>query len=372
MESDRIATKEDWPTPKSIRDVQVLLRFANFYRRFIRKYAKVTLPLTELLRTTEIIRTLKAPGKAPGKPKKPLPKWEWTREAELAFWKLNKAFTGAPILQHFDPAQPIILQTDASGFAIAGILNQYDGFGTLRPVNFYSRKCSPAVQNYDTYDRELLVIVEMMKQWRHYLEGANHRILIQCDHKNLEYFQMSKVLSRRQARWAEIVSSYDFVIEHLAGNRNPADGPSRRPDYEIGYERPTARLLATLTAVEPHDDLLPIIKTAQATDTLATDVNKKIVDIPMVGYPDLTENGRAEGAKDSHKNWKVVTGALTYEGRIYVPEPLRSKVISLFHDNPESGHFGALRTAELVSRDFYWPAIDATVRKYVAGCEVCH
>ena len=169
------------------------------------------------------------------------------------------------------------------------------------------------------------------------------------------------MLSRRQARWAEIVSSYDFVIEHLAGNRNLADGPSRRPDYEIGYERPTARLLATLPAIEPYDDLLPIIKTAQATDTLATDVNKKIVDIPMVGYPDLTENGRAEGAKDSHKNWKVVTGALTYEGRIYVPEPLRSKVISLFHDNPESGHFGALRTAELESRDYYWPAMDATV-----------
>jgi len=298
MESDRIATIEDRLTPKSIRDVQVLLGFANVYRRFIRKYAKVTLPITELLRKTEIVRTLKAPGKARGKPKKPLPKWEWTREAELAFRKRKNAFTDAPILQHFDPAKSIILQTDASGFSIAGILDQYDGFGTLRPVNFHSRKCSPPEQNYDTYDRELLAIVETMKQWRHYLEGANHRILIQCDHKDLEYFQTSKVLSRRQARWAVIVSSYNFVIEQLAGNKNPADGPSRRPDYEIGYERPTAQLLATLSAVEPYDDLLPIIKTAQATDTLATDVNKKIVDIPMVGYPDLTENGRAEGATD--------------------------------------------------------------------------
>jgi len=57
--------------------------------------------------------------------------------------------------------------------------------------------------------------------------------------------------------------------------------------------------------------------TAQATDTLATDVNKKIVDFPMVGNPDLTENGRTEGALDSHKNWKVVSGALISEGRIY-------------------------------------------------------
>jgi len=47
-------------------------------------------------------------------------------------------------------------------------------------------------------------------------------------------------------------------------------------------------------------------------------------------------------------------------------------VISLFHDNPESGHFGALKTTELVSRDCYWPAMDSGVRMYVSGCEVCH
>jgi hypothetical protein len=97
----------------------------------------------------------------------------------------------------------------------------------------------------------------------------------------------------------------------------------------IGYERPTARLLATVTAVEPYDNLLLIIKTNQATHTRATDVNKIIVDIPMAGYPDLTENTRVEGATDSHKNCKVVSGALTYEGRIYVPEPLHTKVICL-------------------------------------------
>jgi hypothetical protein len=228
MEADRIATIEDWPTPKSVKDVQVLMGFTNFYRRFVKKYAKVTAPITDLLK--------KPDGSA---------KWEWTREADAAFQKLKRAFTEAPILQHFDAEKPITLQTDASGFAIAGILNQFDGFGVLRPTSFYSRKCSPAEQNYDTYDRELLAIVASMKQWRHHLEGARYKILIQCDHKNLVYFQTTKVLSRRQARWAEILSAYDFTIEHLDGTKNPADGPSRRPDYEEGYERPSARLLAT-------------------------------------------------------------------------------------------------------------------------------
>jgi hypothetical protein len=125
-----------------------------------------------------------------------------------------------------------------------------------------------------------------MKQWLGYLEGTNHKVLIQCDHKNLEYFQTSKVLSRRQARWAEILSSYDFVIEHLEGKKNPADGPSRRPDYEIGYERPTAQLLATLATnitVEPYDDLLPAIKAAQEKDSLVIGMKSRINDRSSIG-----------------------------------------------------------------------------------------
>ena len=323
MESDRISTIEDWPTPKSVRDVQVLLGSTNFYRRFIRKYAMVTTPISDVLKKAENPRTSKHV------------KWEWTRDAELEFRKLTRAFTDAPILNHFDPAKPIILETDPRGFAIAGILSQYDGFGILRPVSFFSRKCTGAEQNYNTYDRQLLAIVETMKQWRHYLEGANHKVLIQSDHQNLEYFQTSEVLSRWQARWVEILSSYDFVIEHQDGKKNTADGPSRRPGYEIGYEHMTAKLLATLAATtitESYDDLLPEIKAAQLTDLLTTEIRPTLVDVSTA----------------DESQWRSIDGALTYEGRIYVPAALRCRVTSLFHDNPESGHVGVLKTAELV------------------------
>ena len=148
----------------------------------------------------------------------------------------------------------------------------------------------------------------------------------------------------------------------MDGKKNPADGPSRRPDYEEGYERPTARLLATLavTTIELFSDLLPAIKAAQNTDPLATDMKNKI--------------GGQDGSKDKDTDmqWKVSAEALALEGTIYVPEALRNQVISLFHNNSESGHFGAHRTAELVSRDFDWLGLDTTVRKYVTGCTVCH
>jgi hypothetical protein len=143
----------------------------------------------------DIVRTLEALGKAHGKSRIPLPTLQWTQEAELAFQRAEKAITDARIFHHFHPAKPIILQTDASGFAITGISIQYEGLHIPCAVNFYSPNSSPAKQNYETYDGKLLPIAETIKKWQHYLEGANDRILTKCDHKNLGSFQISKVLS---------------------------------------------------------------------------------------------------------------------------------------------------------------------------------
>jgi len=99
---------------------------------------------------------------------------------------------------------------------------------------------SQAELNYDASDREQLAIVETLTQCRHQLEGANYKVLNRCDHKNLENFQISKVFCRRQASWSDILSAHNFVIKHLGGTKNPADGPTGWPDYEIGYERPVA------------------------------------------------------------------------------------------------------------------------------------
>ena len=107
-----------------------------------------------------------------------LAKWDRPQQAEVAFQKLKMTITEAPILENLDWVKPIILPTDVCGFAIAGILNDYNIVGVLRPVDFHSRRCSSAYQSYDAYDRELLAIVETLKQWRHYLEGTNYKVII--------------------------------------------------------------------------------------------------------------------------------------------------------------------------------------------------
>jgi hypothetical protein len=154
---------KNWPTPASANDMQVLVGLKNFYRHFIKKHAKVTSNHRFAKETEREVGVY------------------WG--ADIAIQKVKRAFTEAPILQHFDTEKPITLQTDASGFAIARFLNQFDAFGILRPTSFYSPECTSAEQNYDTYDRELLAIVASITQGRHHLEGARYKILIQCDHK---------------------------------------------------------------------------------------------------------------------------------------------------------------------------------------------
>ena len=76
---------------------------------------------------------------------------------------------------------------------------------------------SPAELNYDIYDKELLTIYEAFHQWRPYLEGARHSVLVVTDHNNLQYFTTSKQLSQQQAHWLEFLSSFDFVIKYHLG-----------------------------------------------------------------------------------------------------------------------------------------------------------
>jgi hypothetical protein len=156
MDKSKVETIQCWATPSSIKDVRRFLGFANFYRRFIKGYSKITTSLTTL--------TWK------DKP------FSWNPTAQAIFDTLKMAFTSAPILIHLDPTKPFIVETDASDFALGAILSQFGIDGLLHPVAFYSRKLTSAKINYQVYDKELLAIITAFEQWRPYLAGAPHRV----------------------------------------------------------------------------------------------------------------------------------------------------------------------------------------------------
>ena len=193
---------QEWGTKKSPihcqTDVQCFQGFAGFYRRFIRDYSRVVVPLTRL--TGEHVP------------------FDWSPECEAALNTLKTAFTTAPVLHHFDHDREVIVETDASDFVSAGVLSQYGDDGILHPVAFYSKKHSPAKCNYEIYDKELMAIVLAFEEWRPELEGALFPIQVLSDHKNLEYFMSTKLLNRRQIRWAEFLSRFNFKIQYRAGN----------------------------------------------------------------------------------------------------------------------------------------------------------
>ena len=241
MDPARIQTISEWRQypPKTYRDVQVFLGFCNFYRRFIYGFAGIARPLHQLLHGMK-------KGKKPG-----LIADNWQEREQESFEQLIDAFIAAPVLRHYDPDRHLRLETDASGTAYAGILSQKweDGW---HPIAYFSRKFSGPELNYPIYDKELMAIVMSFKQWRHYLEGAPETE-VWSDHQNLKQFMAQTVLNGRQARWLLQLAPYDFTIHYRKGSLNPADGPSRRPDYLVEREvvedsdTSVSRLIPTLS-----------------------------------------------------------------------------------------------------------------------------
>jgi hypothetical protein len=138
-----------WQVPESVKDVQVFLGFANYYRHYIRDFAALTHPLTLLLR-------------------KNVP-FCWNPPAQASFDSLKHAFSSAPLLRHYDFSKTAVLETDTSDYAIGAVLSQYDAQGMLQPCVFFSLKMNPADINYDIHEKELLVIVESLHAWHHYV-----------------------------------------------------------------------------------------------------------------------------------------------------------------------------------------------------------
>jgi len=137
----------DWKTPASLTEVQSFLGFANFYQRFIQDYSLVARPLMELTKGDK-------------------KEWKWNPQAEEAFQELKQRFMTAPILAHFNATKPVIIDTDASDFAIGAILSQTDEKGRLHAVTFHSQKFQPAEINYEIHNKELLANVDAFKHWR--------------------------------------------------------------------------------------------------------------------------------------------------------------------------------------------------------------
>jgi len=361
MSLDKIQTISDWPEPHKVKDIQSFLGFANFYHRFIFNYFDIVVPLTWLTRKD-----------AP---------WIFSEDCQCAFNALKHTFTTMPILTHFIPDTPIIVEMDTSDYAIAGILSITCSDGEIHLVVVYSQTLTALELNYDTHDKELLAIFEAFQNWCHYLEGSTSPIDIVTDHKNLEYFSTSKVLSCRQAQWSKFLSQFNLVIHFHPGKLGAKlDTLTRRWDVypkegDSGYAR-----------VNPQN-LRPVFTHEQLTNSLCTTILEFLVLRRAVAIMDVeTLHNNILSALPSdpiaqiHLSdppdscWSTdEAGFLHLDGCIYVPDldGLCLQVLWYHHDHPLSGHFGQNRTLELIWCKYTWPGLRTFVKDYIWSCTSC-
>ncbi|RAQ98575.1 reverse transcriptase domain protein [Stemphylium lycopersici] len=234
----------------------------------------------------------------------------------------------------YDPRRKTRVETDASDFALGAVLSQQSDDGKWRPVFYHSRKFSGAELNYDVHDKELLGVVDAFEQWEVYLLGLPDQIEVFSDHQNLTSFMTTKKLNRRQVRWAEMLSQFDFKITHRAGSLNgAADALSRRSDLrEEGHKEPHNAVLKKMpdgSLKYNQPELARVAKVAEQVETLQQQWQQKAANWQF----EPEENGSDELLQDEREYRDMVS-----KDRTYVPPHMRPDLIKELHESSEYGH----------------------------------
>jgi hypothetical protein len=145
MDPVKLKAIQDWPLPRTVKDIQKFLGFCNFYCRFVKDYSHIARPLFNLT-------------------KKEIP-WSWTTECNMAFETLQQTMIMSPVLMLPDHEKPFTLIMDPSDYATGTILEQKDTLGQSYPIAYFSKSLQPAEQNYEIHDKELLAIIHALKHF---------------------------------------------------------------------------------------------------------------------------------------------------------------------------------------------------------------
>ena len=354
MDPEKIRSILEWQPPRSLKGVQAYLGVTNYYRRFIADFSSIARPLTKLTRKDTPFR--------------------WDDSCQESFEELKRRLVTAPILAHFDPKKKTYVNADSSDFVMGGVLHQ-EHDGVLKPVAFFSKNLLPAECNYEIYDKELLAVITAFEQWEPELQTTHDPVTVFTDHKALEYFMRTKKLSRRQVRWAEFLSRFDFAISHTPGRQNVvADALSRRTQdlpkeesdprltqqfQQVLKPRMVSQEVRQELQVYPVEEQLPVLSEVVETANRA-DVEE------MNKLRSLANNGVP--------GYELRKGLLLFDGKVYVPEHLetQTKLIEQVHRQPSTGHPGRQRLLGLLRPRFFFPKMAAKVAQYVKNCSECY
>lgn len=360
---EKIASVRDWPVPQTKKQVRSFLGFCSYYRKFVKGFSLIAKPLFSLTEN--------------------LAKFIWTDQCEMAFRELKRRLISSPILSFPKSEGQFILDTDASNHGIGAVLSQKQD-GVEKVIAYFSRVLSRSERNYCVTRRELLAIIDSLKNFHHYLYGK--KFVVRTDHISLRWLMTFKNLEGQMARWLERIQQYDFEVIHRKGkSHGNADGLSRRPckesncnycsKVEFKEEKFVGRIIFGFGNLKDWEK-------DQLEDPILTKfIRGKKKDQRPPWQEIISEDSSAkiywlhwdslilkEGVL--YRKWES-PNLRNYIFQIIVPQKKIREILEELHDSPTGGHFGVNKTLGKIRKRFYWATCKQDVENWCRSCKIC-
>ncbi|PLW37026.1 hypothetical protein PCASD_16356 [Puccinia coronata f. sp. avenae] len=337
-DDEKIAQVLDWPSPTSPKGVKKFLGTVQWMKKFIwglQKYVGTLTPLTS--------------SKLDKKD------FKWGQAEEDAFNNIKRIMTSLPCLKNVDyeSDDPLWLFTDASGSGLGAALFQGKDWKQASPIAYESHLMTPAERNYPVHEQELLAVVHALQKWRMLLLGM--KIHVMTDHHSLTHLLKQRNLSRRQARWTELLADFDLEFDYIKGEDNTvADALSRK------------NIPSEDEAISPHS-----VACVAALTELGTMLSDSLKTKVMAGYTldhFCTTLRRSLPLRDDCVD---ADGLMFIDGRLVIPNTGDLRLTLMTEAHERLGHLGYLKTISELRRDFFWPKMAKDVDSFVRSCLVC-
>ena len=330
----------------------------------------------------------------------------WTPECSLAFKQMKALLAEEVLLAYPDPNLPFHVYTDASDYQLGAVIMQNN-----KPVAFYSRKLTPAQQNYTVMEKELLSIVETLKAYRNMLYGCRE-LHVHTDHKNLTYHKLN---SRRVLRWRLLLEDYNPTFHYIKGPHNAiADSLSRlgiqpfaaSEEQQAALNDDSTTTTANLTDISEdslfiesfahHPDVMVpnSIEIASNFDCHTTELHcyatdsssfecYPSIDCPLP-YPNIRQHQLQDAALMTALNDKPEYQWRTFDGvqlvcknvdnapnqfKICIPESLAGEVVQWYHET--LGHVGESRLFTTINTHMTCPLLYDRIQAALETCLAC-
>ncbi len=250
------------------------------------------------------------------------------------------------MLAYPDFNKPFQIHTDASHYQLGAVISQ-EG----KPIAFYSQNLNPAQTRYTTTERELLSIMEMLKEYRTILLG--HEIKVFTDRKNLVYKHFN---TERVMRWRLLLEEYGPKLTYIKGPHNiVADAFSR---MELTEEEFSAEAFAADNDAGDFPENFPLSYRELAYEQAE---NKEL----QSKLQSNTNEYKTKSYRHGDREYQLVT----HNDKIVVPPSLQMRVTEWYHTHLL--HPGETRMELTLAQHYCWRGLRSTVQRVCRACTVC-